>query len=63
VAVVFNVLPFGHVHETQDTAGIVNDVHQNPVESYLGQYPEHWLFSSARNHAGLDGLLHVTIIE
>lgn len=32
----------------------VNYIHQNPVEAYLVQYPEHWMFSSARNYAGLE---------
>lgn len=41
----------------------VKYVHQNPVISYLVQYPEHWMFSSARNYADLDGLLDVTIID
>lgn len=41
----------------------VNYIHNNPVQAYLVQYPEHWMFSSARNYAGLDGLLHVTVLD
>jgi putative transposase len=35
----------------------------NPVESYLVEQPDHWMFSSARNYAGLDGLLNVIVLE
>lgn len=41
----------------------VNYVRHNPVEAYLVQYPEHWMFGSARNYAGLGGLLSVMVIE
>lgn len=41
----------------------VNYIHMNPVESYLVEHPDHWMFSSARNYAGLDGLLDVIVLE
>jgi len=41
----------------------VNYIHQNPVEAYLVEHPEHWMFSSARNYADLDGLLDVIVLE
>jgi len=32
----------------------LNYIHQNPVEDLLVQYPEEYMFSSARNYAELD---------
>jgi REP element-mobilizing transposase RayT len=37
-------------------------VHYNPVEAMIVQEPEHYLFSSASNYAGLGGLLEVTVV-
>lgn len=34
-------------------------VHQNPVKRGFVDLPEHWRWSSARNYAGLDGLIEV----
>lgn len=39
----------------------LNYIHQNPVEDLLVQYPEEYMFSSARNYAGLDFLLEVIL--
>ena len=41
----------------------VNYIHNNPVEAYLVEHPEHWMFSSARNYAGIDGLLDVIVLD
>lgn len=38
-------------------------IHNNPVVEYLVESPEHWMFRSARNYAGLDGLLDVIVLE
>ncbi len=37
-------------------------VHQNSVEAMIVQEPEHYLFSSASNYAGLGGLLEVVVV-
>ncbi len=34
-------------------------VHQNPVKRGFVDLPEHWRWSSARNYAGLDGLIEL----
>jgi putative transposase len=36
-------------------------IHLNPVSSGFVTQPEHWLYSSARDHAGLPGL--ITLVE
>jgi REP element-mobilizing transposase RayT len=41
----------------------VEYIHNNPVKAYLVESPEHWMFSSARNYAGLDGLLDVIVLD
>ena len=41
----------------------LNYIHQNPVKEMLVQNPWEYMFSSARNYAGLDGLLEVSIID
>jgi REP element-mobilizing transposase RayT len=38
-------------------------IHENPVKAMIVENPEEYLFSSARNYAGLDGLLDVEFIE
>jgi len=35
-------------------------IHQNPVKRGYVDQPEHWRYSSARNYAGLEGLIEVT---
>ncbi len=37
-------------------------IHQNPVRAMLVEEPEHYLFSSARNYAGMGGLLEIECI-
>jgi REP element-mobilizing transposase RayT len=39
----------------------VNYIHKNPVKQMIVRHPEDYLFSSARNYAGLDGLLDVVV--
>ncbi|ANE55124.1 REP-associated tyrosine transposase [Methylomonas sp. DH-1] len=34
-------------------------IHRNPVERGYVDLPEHWRYSSARNYAGLEGLIEV----
>jgi REP element-mobilizing transposase RayT len=38
-------------------------IHMNPVKAGIVVEPEHYLYSSARNYAGLNGLLEVTLLE
>ena len=38
----------------------VNYIHQNPVKRGYVDLPEHWRYSSARNYAGVEGLIDVT---
>jgi putative transposase len=37
----------------------LNYIHMNPVVSGFVTQPEHWYYSSARNHAGLPGILEL----
>jgi putative transposase len=37
----------------------LNYIHMNPVVSGFVSEPEHWLYSSARNHAGLPGFVEL----
>ena len=39
----------------------IDYIHNNPFKAKIVQYPEEYLYSSARNYAGLDSLLHVEI--
>jgi REP element-mobilizing transposase RayT len=41
----------------------LNYIHQNPVEEMIVKQPEDYMFSSARNYAGLDSLLDVELID
>ena len=41
----------------------LNYMHQNPVEAGWVAEPEHYMYSSARNYAGLTGLLEVEFLE
>ncbi len=36
-------------------------IHNNPVEEMIVEHPEDYLFSSARNYAGLDSLIEVVL--
>ena len=38
-------------------------IHNNPVESELVDEPEHYIYSSARDYAGMNGLLKVDLID
>lgn len=40
----------------------LNYIHQNPVRAMIVDKPEHYLFSSAMNYAGVKGLLKVVIV-
>ena len=41
----------------------INYIHQNPVRQGIVAHEEDYLFSSARNYAGLDHLLNVEIVD
>jgi hypothetical protein len=38
-------------------------IHNNPVRAGIVELPEHYLYSSARNYAGIKGLLEVEILS
>lgn len=38
-------------------------IHDNPVEAGIVENPEDYLYSSARNYAGMPGLIEVEFIE
>ena len=38
-------------------------IHYNPVKAGFVDEPEHYLFSSARNYAGQEGIIEVNLIE
>jgi REP element-mobilizing transposase RayT len=40
----------------------LNYIHQNPVRAELVDEPHHYLYSSARNYAGENGLLDVIVV-
>ncbi|MDO8998403.1 MAG: transposase [Bacteroidota bacterium] len=40
----------------------LNYIHNNPVKDRIVEKPEDYLFSSARNYAGLDSLLEIDLI-
>ena len=40
----------------------LNYIHNNPVEDKIVEKPEDYMFSSARNYAGLDGLLDIVLV-
>lgn len=41
----------------------VDYIHLNPVRSGIVAYPEEYLYSSARNYADMEGLLHVNLVS
>ncbi|MEQ8928164.1 MAG: transposase [Fulvivirga sp.] len=38
-------------------------IHRNPVEAEIVEEPEHYLYSSARDYAGIQGLIHVVLLD
>jgi hypothetical protein len=38
-------------------------LHRNPVEAGWVEEPEHYLYSSARDYAGVKGLVEVQLLE
>ena len=41
----------------------VEYIHNNPVRAGIVEHPEDYLYSSARNYAGLSGFLDVTLLD
>jgi REP element-mobilizing transposase RayT len=41
----------------------IDYIHNNPVKEKIVAEPQEYLFSSARNYAGMDGLLDVEVIQ
>ena len=40
----------------------LNYIHNNPVKKGLVEYPEDYLYSSARNYADMEGVLDVIMV-
>jgi len=40
----------------------INYIHNNPVRAGLVEYPDHYLYSSAKDYAGQKGLVNVEVI-
>jgi REP element-mobilizing transposase RayT len=41
----------------------ISHIHENPVREGIVEQPEHYLFSSARDYAGIRGLVAVRVIQ
>jgi putative transposase len=41
----------------------IDYIHNNPVKRGYVDIPEHWRYSSARNYAGMEGLLEVALLD
>jgi len=50
------------VYNNQFMDSKINYIHENPVRAGIVEKAEDYLYSSARNYAGLDGLLDVLVI-
>lgn len=50
------------LYSPQFTQQKINYIHNNPVKERVVAEPHEYLFSSARNYAGMDGLLDVEVI-
>ena len=51
------------VYSPEVTWQKINYIHQNPVRAMIVEKEEDYLFSSARNYHGKDGILHVDTIQ
>jgi REP element-mobilizing transposase RayT len=52
-----------HIYSAKFMAQKINYIHENPVRAAIVSKAEDYLYSSARNYAGEQGLLQVTTIE
>ncbi|MDD3741404.1 MAG: transposase [Bacteroidales bacterium] len=52
-----------HLYTPKFTWKKLEYIHNNPVRAGIVQYPEHYLFSSARNYAELDSSIDVIILD
>jgi len=50
------------VYRNQFMDSKINYMHENPVRAGIVEKQEDYFYSSARNYAGLDGVLEVTVI-
>ena len=41
----------------------IDYIHYNPVKARIVEFPEHYIYSSARNYAEMEGLLAVEILS
>ncbi len=41
----------------------LNYIHMNPVRQEIVERPEDYMYSSARNYAGLNGMIDVTVVR
>ena len=49
------------VYSNQFMDSKINYIHENPVRAGIVERAEDYLYSSARNYAGLDGMLEVIV--
>ncbi|WP_370086533.1 transposase [Ekhidna sp.] len=49
--------------ESHMTDGRLNYIHQNPVNAMIVEEPEHYIFSSAKDYAGVKGIVEVELIS
>jgi len=49
------------IHSTKFFEQKLHYIHQNPVEAMIVEEEEHYLFSSARDYAGVKGLVRVSL--
>ena len=52
-----------HIYSQKFLYQKLNYIHNNPVRAGIVLNPEDYLYSSARNYAGLDGLVDVIIMD
>jgi len=50
------------LHSSNFITQRINYIHENPVRAGIVEKPEDYLYSSARNYAGLNGLIEVVIV-
>ncbi|MEA2042222.1 MAG: hypothetical protein U9N85_06675 [Bacteroidota bacterium] len=52
-----------HIYSQKFTEQKINYTHQNPVRAGIVQYPEDYLYSSARNYADEENILVVSVLS
>ncbi len=52
-----------HIYSIDFLLQKLNYIHQNPVRQEIVERPDEYLYSSARDYAGMKGLLNITLIK